>query len=365
MKRVRLSPSKLAVLELCSHYKSTPYSSDAAAEGTMLHERLELNNFSGLSDMHLSLVTMCKDYVDRLLQTRLPRRFNEVRLRISGFSGTADVVILSDGSRKADLVDYKFGQGEIEDAEDNFQGQAYALGVFKKWSRVREVTVHFLMPKQDEVSTHTFSRADVPVIEQRIRALKALCSRPKAERPYTPHQKACAFCDNKARCPGLAGIASEVALKSGGLPVPYNCVPLTMADPEDRAKAQAIAGIMEDWAKQVKQNNLRAVLEEGIEIPGFKVYSRRGNRSMTDVPSGVELAMNNYGIGLEELMPLCSMSYSKFEGVVEDSIKRREGGISKEELADKMSLFRAQLEDRMIVVEAPMITYLRKTSKKG
>ena len=80
--------------------------------------------------------------------------------------GTVDRVIIK--GTHVDLVDFKFGRGEIDDAEINIQGQAYLLGVMDKFPLLQTATVHFIIPRRDEVLTANYKRTDMEGIRLRI-----------------------------------------------------------------------------------------------------------------------------------------------------------------------------------------------------
>ena len=80
--------------------------------------------------------------------------------------GTVDVVIIK--GDHVDVVDYKFGRGEIDDSDINIQGQAYLLGVMDKFPELQTATVHFVIPRRDEILTHDYKREDMEDIRLRI-----------------------------------------------------------------------------------------------------------------------------------------------------------------------------------------------------
>ena len=50
--------------------------------------------------------------------------------------GTVDFVSIKDDH--ADVVDFKFGRGEVDDSDINIQGQAYLLGVMDKFPLLQD-----------------------------------------------------------------------------------------------------------------------------------------------------------------------------------------------------------------------------------
>ena len=75
--------------------------------------------------------------------------------------GTLDYLLIHPRLSCADVVDFKFGRNAVPDAEVNAQIQAYVLGVFEKFPGLQIDQAHILLPRRDEVSTATYSRADI------------------------------------------------------------------------------------------------------------------------------------------------------------------------------------------------------------
>ena len=119
----------------CSANETNPI----AEEGTLLHEACETRKLDGLSHEQQQLVALCLNYVDTLREEST-KVYLERKLQIHllgpdekhlasiihfpNIFGTGDVIMCHEERNHIDLVDYKFGYGEIDDAEDNIQGQA-------------------------------------------------------------------------------------------------------------------------------------------------------------------------------------------------------------------------------------------------
>ena len=55
-------PSTLKNIEICPGYRSSGGTNPAAEEGTMLHEKVENKDFTGLTDEQKMIVQKCLDY---------------------------------------------------------------------------------------------------------------------------------------------------------------------------------------------------------------------------------------------------------------------------------------------------------------
>ena len=58
----KFGPSTLKNIEICSGYRSSDETNPMAEEGTMLHDRVERNDFTDLTEEQSGLVKFCLDY---------------------------------------------------------------------------------------------------------------------------------------------------------------------------------------------------------------------------------------------------------------------------------------------------------------
>ena len=206
--------------------------------------------------------------------THLAKDYREVRVKIDlgqGRStfGTCDrFVVYSDNT--ADAIDYKTGYGKIDDAEINIQGQAYVLGLFQKFPQVTEITMWFLVPARDEASMHTFTRDDIPAIRLRI---STIIERAECGGHYNPQPGVCDYCGNQGRCPALANKVLTIAQRyqEDGLPIPESVHGSEQDDPVKVAALMSLVPIMESWANGVRKRATEMAVDQGMELPGFKV----------------------------------------------------------------------------------------------
>jgi len=306
------SPSSLELLEKCPCFEQDATGErKAAKDGTRLHKAIEDNDLS-LCDYEEEeeVVTRCLNFLDKCLEDagEGSNLLKEVKLKIEDMTeGTGDVIIVA--KPKVVLIDWKFGRTPVTDASDNIQMQGYTLGVFHEYPDVDEVEVHIVQPRMDVLSTATYKRSDVAGIRDRIQSIIKGCTDPAKKE--SADEKACAFCGRKAICPLLAETALTVA-KNIGLPMPIEFEPGRLIDPKDRAKAQVLSYILEDWAKKVRKYNTKAAVEDGIEIPGFSVRSRRSATSVVDMFSAVQSVLDAVdGISIDNILQACSLSIPK------------------------------------------------------
>jgi hypothetical protein len=280
-------------------------------------------------------------------------------------------MILPDGTGY--LIDFKFGRKPVDHARENIQGQAYAAGAFRKFPNLKSLRVVFLCPRQDEENEScVFHRSDIPQILMRIASIKAAVRQKNA--PYCPSDRVCLFCGRRASCPALAGPALVVANEYGGLPLPSQFNPGMMLTPEDRARAQAAAAVLEKWAEEVRADNLRAVVEEGITIPGYALVHRGGSRRvLAMIPLLDEL--EKYGVTLNDFLSRCTIKVGEVESLVSYAVEVLAGQSTTAldaNIANAMkggtkavlNQLNQRLEETQIVQRGNEIFYLTKTNKK-
>ena len=356
----KYSPSSLELLESCPCYEQDPTRDDSAAkDGTRLHKATELADLALCEDAdEEDAVKRCLEMKDQIQKGFGSdcKVYLEFELLVGELTkGTGDVVMVR--KNKAALIDWKFGRNPVADAEDNPQMQGYALGVFTMFPGVDEVEVHIVGPRMDFYSTATYRRSDVDRIRDRIQTIISRCEDP--EKVESASEKSCRFCGRKAICPQVTGTAIAVASRLG-LPMPIELKPGRIIRLEDRAKAQVLSYILEDWAKQVREYNLKAALEDGIEIPGFVVRSRKGNTTVTDVFNAVKTVLDTYElISLDEILQACSLSVAK---LVEQLYAKTQVAGMKE----AKSAIRAKVDNTLkdYVTTAGTITFLQRQKGK-
>lgn len=202
-----------------------PETSAAAEEGRMLHRVMELavklgNEsekpefdalFAALTDeQRQAYLTAVKLVNDNVLCDF--RAYNGDRMEVfekrlwaaSGlFSGQGDAVFIKDDG-EATIVDYKFGRGEVEPAERNYQLAAMAVLVADNYGveQIEKVRALIIQPraldKNKSITECVYTKADVDAARE---AINAACK--EAIEYAQPRQKCgywCNYCKSAYRC---------------------------------------------------------------------------------------------------------------------------------------------------------------------
>ena len=303
------SPSGLKMFAACPSYGSRGGTNAMAESGNRIHVAIEKRNPQLLLDgEEQALAITCLDFLDNIRGARsssadLVASHQEIFLEVSlddhSTYGTCDLIdIYSDGD--ATLMDWKTGFGSVDDAEINLQGHCYVLGAFQRFPEIKRIQLYFVLPRRHEVSLAEFTRADIPRLALGISTVIARAKELRGVE-FNPTEGVCDYCKFQGSCKALAGKALAIAQKSG-FEVPHNIS--WDSTPEEKAKLLKLANIMADWADATKKEMLRQALEDGVELPGYRLDSRKTPRTIESPLLGFAAVSDM--ITFEEFLSACT-----------------------------------------------------------
>jgi hypothetical protein len=286
----KFGPSSLKNREICPGWKNDQSGDKTAAdEGTKMHLAFEKKDLTGLDPEQAEQVTKCLNYAASLEKGALVV-LREARLIVLGGQtfGTADLVILrrlKNGKLHIDVLDEKYGRKEVDDAETNRQGFAYVIGAFDlpgDWFKAESCTVHFLTPRRDEVSTHTFFRKDLPRLSLTVSNIIARAEHysksgeTDATRDSSMLQLTednCTWCGRKATCPKMLAYGLAHAKKYAPLEIAEETHSSTITDGAKMAQLYTASKILEKMVDSVKKHVIAFSREN--EMPGYSLRERK------------------------------------------------------------------------------------------
>lgn len=252
-------------------------------------------------------VDHCRDVMSFASEYWVERKFNLGALNPPGpMFGTADFVAYEAEDKILAIVDLKYGQGVLVEAKNNPQLRYYALGaVLSMQPRtaypIAKVVMQIVQPRalhpdgviREEVITYgelmEFGR------ELLAGARKALSD----DAPLNPGEKQCRFCPASGVCPAQRDHAQSLAQMEFSIEsVASVPAPSTLTD-EQLGAMLPVLSMVEDYIRGVRAQ-AAARLENGQEVPGYKLVSRRPSRVWTD-ESAVEQIMRASGFTDREL----------------------------------------------------------------
>ncbi len=217
----------------------------------------------------------CRDPVALIEQ-----RLDFSHLAPGGF-GTADFVLIAEPLLQ--IIDFKYGQGVLVEAEKNPQLALYALGAlhaFDALYEIDEVAVTIFQPRRSNVATWHVSVAELQTwAEEVVRPTAKLAS--KGEGSFAAGSW-CRFCKIAPTCRTRAEKNLELA-KLEFTPPPQ------LSDAEI---AQVLTKLPElkRWASDVESYALSLAVNQGKTWAGFKLVEGRSIRKYVDETKVVQTA---------------------------------------------------------------------------
>ena len=296
-------------LRLCEKAEEQP--SPYAAEGTCAHElcaylvekalgRSAEDPTENLGYYNAEMQSCAEGYASFVMEEYEKAKaacpdaliFVEQRVDISrwvpGCGGTADCIILSDGT--AEVIDYKHGLGvPVSAASEEFGGNpqlmCYCLGALEMFDGIYDigsVKMVIYQPRRENVSEYSMGKSDLLRWAVEVLApTAALALEGKGEFKAGDH---CRFCKAKATCRKRAEYNLQAAKYDFEMPA-------ELEDYEIDAILM-IADRLTEWANDVKEYALTQALA-GKEYEHFKVVTGRSVRKYTSedaVAKAVEAA---------------------------------------------------------------------------
>jgi SWI/SNF-related matrix-associated actin-dependent regulator 1 of chromatin subfamily A len=360
-KHAEHSPSSLKMFESCPSYKKRDGETNAIAEiGTRIHEAIETGDMSKLDPQQIELAEYCLAFRTWVQGQKKAagllsiKTLEEVRIAIQlpptdGTFGSFDYLeIFNDNS--AVLLDWKTGFHPVDDAEQNAQVWAYALGILQKWKQIKTLDCYLVMPRRAEVSHATFTRDDMGRMSLRLGTI-IMRAKELSGKEYTPTEGVCDYCGNRGSCQALATTALKLSQKSGFM-VP-DSIDLSQATETDKASLYKLAVLMEKWCEDTKKELMRQTLEEGLSMPGYYLDQRKSPRTI-DAPVVAWNALKEK-LTLEEFLSAASrISVSALETLYSEKAPKGKKGAWKEELNEI-------LEESSALKEPGVINILKAT----
>ena len=257
---------------------------EAAAEGTAAHalaehklrKALKMRSTRPVSKYDSDEMEMYTDgYLEFVLEAIEearqdcpdPKVLIEQRLDFScyvpdGF-GTGDCLIVAD--KLLHIIDLKYGQGVLVNAEENPQMMLYALGalrIFDCLYDIETVSMTIYQPRRENVSTWVISVAELRDWAEKTLKPKAELAF-KGEGEYCPGSW-CQFCKAAVKCRARADAKLQLAKYEFAQP------PL-LSD----AEIGDILGKLDDltkWANELVAYAQEAAVNHGKQWPGYKLW---------------------------------------------------------------------------------------------
>jgi hypothetical protein len=224
---------------------------------------------------------------------------------LPGVFGSTDLI--GRIGNRAVVLDWKFGDGVIVDAEENAQLMFYAAAAMRTqesaWAFEGATEVECVIIQPPMVRRWVTTPERIRQFERDLVQAVKLSSFPDAQLTVGDH---CRFCTAKPICPQMTGAADRALA--------------TTLDNLDAGKISTYlknADLLETWISSLRELAL-SMMESGAKLPEYKLVAKRAIRQWTDEDKA-KVALFALGLDESEVMETSIMSPAK----VEKALKKR------------------------------------------
>ena len=316
---------------------------EAAAEGTAAHalcehklrralkmrsrkpvSKYDCDEMDGYTDGYVEFVL--EQFAQAKLECADPLVLIEQRLDFScwvpeGF-GTGDCLIVAD--KLLHIIDFKYGQGVLVEAEENPQMMLYALGALRLFDSlydITEVSMSIYQPRRENVSTWTISVDELNAWAENTLKPKAELAH-KGEGEYLPGSW-CQFCKAAVKCRARAEEKLQLAR--------FEFAPPPLLSDKEIEDILAKLDDLTKWASEIQAYAQDAAVNHGKVWQGFKLVATRTNRRYTDEGAVIQAAKDaGYtDIFRKSLIPITEMeklmSKKEFNRILGSLVEKPQG----------------------------------------
>jgi hypothetical protein len=184
------------------------------------------------------------------------------------------------------VLDWKFGDGVVVDAENNDQLMFYAAACMRtesaQWAFAGATEVELIIVQPPMIKRWVTTKERIKQFEQELVMAVKAAQLPNAKLQHGDH---CRWCAAKPVCPKMTG-AVDRALQ----------VQLKEIDVDTLGKYLKNADLLEDWIKDLRGLALQ-LLEKSMPVPGYKLVQKQARRKWTDESKAKEALLE---LGLKE-----------------------------------------------------------------
>jgi hypothetical protein len=273
--------------------------------------------------------------------------------------GYVDRALIAHDCRTAELFDWKFGMWAVEKAENNLQGIAYSLGLFRAYRKLKSITFFFKQPNLQLISSATFARDQIPALYLRVQTVVARAREARQRGDFAnanPMVPVCNFCANIGVCPKVCEFACKVGHKFFPLEIPENITPTMVLDRAQSTLAMRLSQVMGIWAKAFRSATTDRVIRGDAQPPeGFRIQTQ-SKRQVTDSKVYREICLK-YLTQAEFDSAMDDPSFGAVEELIKDKAPR---GQKKAQV----EAFQKELKDRGAVRLGDPISFLKAEAEK-
>jgi hypothetical protein len=317
-KRVIACPGSVALVAQMPPQVENKY----MTEGTALHSAIDYlvndgdaspyslldKNFNGvaLSEDHCEKLKVALALLNEVDPAEEMNFATETRVGfgdlLPGVFGSTDLI--GRIGNRAVVLDWKFGDGVIVDAEENAQLMFYAAAAMRTqesaWAFDGATEVECVIIQPPMVRRWVTTPERIRQFERELVQAVKQSALPDAQLMVGDH---CRFCPAKPICPNMTGAVDRaIAVKIDNLDKNMISSYLKNAD------------LLETWISSLRELAL-SMMESGAKLPDYKLVAKRAIRQWTDEDKA-KVALFALGLEESEVMETSIMSPAKVEKVL-------------------------------------------------
>jgi len=273
--------------------------SASAQRGNEIHDALEHQNFEALDASDGAVAERCNDIVLEIIEAVITpsllkndegvvSREERVQSFASSYkySGKWDYVSLWKESKVALVVDYKSGPRGGEDAEVNYQLATQALLVSQKFNLGEGWKIYVALATPMKSPQYTVASYGWQGLDMIATAIDSIAE--KAHDPYAPANAGdhCRYCPARASCSERNELIGEVEWAS----------PSAVTSPQDLSRLLDVGDLAVSAHKEHREIAKKLIVEEGLDIPGWKVQKTKGRQKIKAEPLIDRMHESGYGM---------------------------------------------------------------------
>lgn len=373
-----LAPSRLKAMDICPGYVSGD-SGEAADEGSMLHAVVEsiiqgkpqpaeydpeVKEHREMVDYALEVYRTLVDEADfESMSAGDTRVLIEHQIQIAYCNRPSRLDLVFKMPRRAIVCDWKFGRNIVDSPDKNLQMRAYGVGLWMDDPTLESIDLILCYPRYKKMDRSTFTVTD---FKATLLDLARIAARSECWQKHLNPGEGCNWCGRKLSCPAVASNVAAVFAAMGHDPASIDPASVDLKNPVRLGHMREAAEVVSSWAEDVKKFTNDVAINQGIDIPGYRIVSKQGTQSLTDIHRALlalQKMMEAQGLGELDLglvLAHLKPSPSALTKYLVETFKARVQSPPKGSIGKLEDAIEAEWESMKILHKNSEVFYLRK-----
>lgn len=317
------------------------------AKNPVFQDKREPDLTVELTDEHFAAAEAYCDYIESIKkESTNPAVYVERRVQITpptfitSIYGTADCLVVDEGTATLHVVDLKGGKGVKVSAFQNAQLSNYAVGAYHLLSSVYDidnVRLHVVQPRLDTFSTYDMTLEELDQFETRL--LKRAKEAHSNKAVFAPSEKACRWCPASGNCEAQTAYVMRLAVQD----FVYDPIGLAQCGRYDSLNVGTLNDdqltaiyeqlpLIKNFLNDIKKETERRLLD-GKQLDGLKLVHGRSTRRWNPEACIESIAdkLRQAGLSDEQIYTTALITPAKAEKLIGKKDNTLDGLIAKTE----------------------------------